>query len=137
MRRTLWNAIYSVFLLPGNCIRSGASSGSIGIFLTRRVQTGAGHHAGIPWISPGPGGGNGHMTLVMAFVGREGAVMAADMREITFIGDRESVERLEGELYDGRIVTDGELKGRALELGVILSIRDDKVKAREREGVLV
>ncbi|HMA05617.1 MAG TPA: DUF2121 domain-containing protein, partial [Methanomicrobiales archaeon] len=77
------------------------------------------------------------MTLVMAFVGREGAVMAADMREITFIGDRESVERLEGELYDGRIVTDGELKGRALELGVILSIRDDKVKAREREGVLV
>src|SRR5512136_2079031 len=119
MRRALWNAIYSVFLLPGNCIRSGASSGSIGIFLTRRVQTGAGHHAGIPWISPGPGGGNGHMTLVMASV----------MREITFIGDRESVERLEGELYDGRIVTDEELKGRALELGVILSIRDDKVKA--------
>jgi hypothetical protein len=77
------------------------------------------------------------MTLVMAFIGEKGAVMAGDRREITFLGDRPSIELLEKELYDGRIVTDGELRARAAELGVRLGIRDDKVKVSEREGVLV
>ena len=77
------------------------------------------------------------MTLVMAFIGKAGAVMAGDMREITFLGDRVSMERLEEELYTGCIVTDEDLKKRAGELGVKLGIRDDKVKVSEKEGVLV
>jgi hypothetical protein len=77
------------------------------------------------------------MTLVMAFIGERGAVMAGDMREITFLGDRPSIELLEKELYDGRIGTDGELRARAGALGVRLGIRDDKVKVSVRSGVLV
>lgn len=77
------------------------------------------------------------MTLVMAFIGVKGAVMAGDMREITFLGDRSSMERLEEELYPGRIVSDEDLRRRAGELGVQLRIRDDKVKVSERGGVLV
>jgi hypothetical protein len=77
------------------------------------------------------------MTLVMAFIGEKGAVMAGDLREITFVGDPSSTERLEGELYTGTIATDAELRRRAGELGVWLDIRDDKVKVTERAGVLV
>jgi hypothetical protein len=76
------------------------------------------------------------MTLVMAFIGEAGAVMGGDMREITFLGDRASMERLEEELYSGGIVTDEGLKKRAGELGVSLSIRDDKVKVSGEAGVL-
>jgi hypothetical protein len=72
----------------------------------------------------------------MAFIGEAGAVMAGDMREITFLGDRASVERLEEELYAGRIVTDEDLRRRAGELGVGLRIRDDKVKVTESGGIL-
>jgi hypothetical protein len=77
------------------------------------------------------------MTLVIAFIGESGAVMAGDMREITYIGDRSSMEALERELYTGLITTDESLLARAGELGVRLSVRDDKVKVWERDGVLV
>jgi hypothetical protein len=77
------------------------------------------------------------MTLVIAFVGRSGAVMAGDMREITFLGDPASMEALERELYTGLIATEEALLQRATELGVRLAIRDDKVKVTERAGVLV
>ena len=77
------------------------------------------------------------VTLVMAFIGENGAVMGGDRREITFLGDRASMERLEGELYSGDIVTDEELHRRAGELGVEIRVRDDKVKVTERDGVLV
>ncbi len=77
------------------------------------------------------------MTLVIAFVGTEGAVMAGDMREITFLGDGASIELLERELYTGGVVTDVDLRKRAGELGVGLGIRDDKAKVSERDGVLV
>ena len=77
------------------------------------------------------------VTLVMAFVGESGAVMAGDMREIGFLGDRAAIGRLEEELYSGALRTDGELLSRAAELGVKLTIRDDKAKVFEEEGVLV
>ena len=82
-------------------------------------------------------GGDTPVTLVMAFIGKAGAVMAGDMREITFLGDRVSMERLEEELYSGCIVSDEDLLKRAGELGVKLGIRDDKVKVSEKGGVLV
>ena len=49
----------------------------------------------------------------MAFIGRQGAVMGADSREIITSGDEVSTETLEGELYHGLIVTDEALQQRA------------------------
>ncbi|MDD1664395.1 MAG: DUF2121 domain-containing protein [Methanomicrobiales archaeon] len=77
------------------------------------------------------------MTLVIAFIGETGAVMAGDMREITYLGDPASLVTLERELYTGLIPTDEALLSRAGELGVGLSIRDDKVKVTEKDGILV
>ncbi len=77
------------------------------------------------------------MSLVIAFVGSRGAVMAGDMREILFSGNEEQVRRLEEELYRGSIVTEGELHARAAELGVELLLRDTKNKIRHHEGVLI
>jgi hypothetical protein len=77
------------------------------------------------------------MSLVIAFVGIQGAVMAGDMREIITRGDRGSTETLELELYSGQIVTDDDVKKRAGELGISLIIRDDKRKVTQRDGILV
>jgi hypothetical protein len=92
-----------------------------------------------PAVGPREENGRRIVTLVMAFIGENGAVMGGDRREITFLGDRASMEHLEGELYSGDIVTDEELHRRAGELGVEIRVRDDKVKVKvtEREGVLV
>ncbi|KQC03708.1 MAG: hypothetical protein APR53_04695 [Methanoculleus sp. SDB] len=77
------------------------------------------------------------MTLVMAFVGKNGAAVAGDMREILFRGDEARRRELESELYDGRIVTDADLEKRAAEIGVRISVRDDKSKViRRDDGIL-
>lgn len=77
------------------------------------------------------------MSLVIAFTGVQGAVMAGDMREIITSGNAAATEILENELYNGRIVTDDHLQNRAGELGVALTIRDDKRKVTQRDGILV
>jgi len=77
------------------------------------------------------------MTLVMAYIGVGGAVMAGDMREVTFLGDRAAIGKLDEELNGGALVTDRDLVRRAGEIGVELRIRDDKVKVSARGGVLV
>jgi len=77
------------------------------------------------------------MSLVIAFIGAQGAAMAGDMREIITRGDKLSTQILESELYSGGIVTDADLKKRADDLGIFLSIRDDKRKVTERDGILV
>jgi hypothetical protein len=77
------------------------------------------------------------MSLVIAFIGIQGAVMAGDMREIITYGDRISTETLEHELYSGLIITDDDLKKRAGELGISLTIRNDKRKVTQRDGILV
>jgi len=77
------------------------------------------------------------MSLVIAFVGARGAVMAGDMREISFGGDPAGVAKLEEELYCGRISTDEALHERGRALGVVLVVRDDKCKVRECGGMLV
>ncbi|MBN1194427.1 MAG: DUF2121 domain-containing protein [Methanomicrobiaceae archaeon] len=77
------------------------------------------------------------MTLLMAFVGKKGAAVAGDMREVLFRGDEARRRELESELYDGRIVTDADLEKRAAEIGVRISVRDDKSKVvRRDDGVL-
>ncbi len=77
------------------------------------------------------------MTLVIAFIGKNGAVMAGDMREITFEGERFDRENLEKELYSGAIVTDEELTKKAEEFGVKITVTDCKEKVSERNGILV
>lgn len=77
------------------------------------------------------------MSLVIAFVGARGAVMAGDMREISFGGDPEAVAKLEEDLYCGGLGTDDALHERARTLGVVLVVRDDKCKVRECSGMLV
>ncbi|MDN7024264.1 DUF2121 domain-containing protein [Methanoculleus sp. FWC-SCC1] len=77
------------------------------------------------------------MSLVIAFIGSQGAVMAGDMREILFLGDASCREALEAELYDGRIVTDDALRRRAAEIGIGVHVRDTKTKVAERDGILV
>jgi len=77
------------------------------------------------------------MTLVMAYIGRQGAVMAGDMREIAFQGDDPCIEALERELYSGSIASDNDLLERAGEIGVAIRVRDDKVKVTEQDGVIV
>jgi hypothetical protein len=77
------------------------------------------------------------MSLVIAFIGAQGAAMAGDLREIITRGDKISTQTLENELYSGQIVTDADLKKRADDLGIFLSIRDDKRKVTARDGILV
>lgn len=77
------------------------------------------------------------MTLVIAFIGKQGAVMAGDMREIAFQGDDSCIEELERELYSGSIASDDDLKERAGEIGVTIRVRDDKAKISQQGGVLI
>jgi hypothetical protein len=77
------------------------------------------------------------MSLVMAFIGRQGAVMGGDTREIITSGDIVTTETLEDELYQGKIKTDEELRQRAGDLGISLVIHDDKRKVALRDGILV
>ncbi|MDD3858344.1 MAG: DUF2121 domain-containing protein [Methanoculleus sp.] len=77
------------------------------------------------------------MTLVIAFIGEQGAVMAGDMREIAFGGDEPLIEELERELYSGSISSDADLTERADAIGVTIRLRDNKTKVTQRDGVLV
>jgi hypothetical protein len=77
------------------------------------------------------------MSLVIAFSGTRGAVIAGDMREIFLGGDDATVQQLECELYNGDIKSDTELRQRAEDLGVSIEIWDDKCKVAELEGVLI
>jgi hypothetical protein len=77
------------------------------------------------------------MSLVIAYIGARGAAMAGDMREISFGGEPGAVAALEGELYEGTITDDEALHRRAAALEVALRIQDDRVKVRDRGGVLM
>jgi hypothetical protein len=77
------------------------------------------------------------MTIVIAFIGKNGAVIAGDMREISFQGEKSDREKLEKELYSGALVTDDELVKKAEELKVKIKVTDFKSKVSERDGVLI
>ncbi|MDD1653351.1 MAG: DUF2121 domain-containing protein [Methanomicrobiales archaeon] len=76
------------------------------------------------------------MSLVIAFIGSQGAAMAGDLREIALGGEPGDVAALEGDLYRGTITDEEALHRRAAALGVTLRIRNDRVKVRDRGGVL-
>lgn len=77
------------------------------------------------------------MSLVVAFSGRDGAVIAGDLREILMQGPDAEIAGFELELYSGQIVNDTDLGKRAAERGIALQVRDDKCKVSEQGGILV
>ena len=70
------------------------------------------------------------MSLIIAYIGKKGCVMAADKRKIGYFGDKENLEILEKELYDGVIGSDDEFLKRAEELGISVKITDDASKLK-------
>ena len=70
------------------------------------------------------------MSLIIAYVGTKGCVMAADKRKIGYFGDKQNLEILESELYDGTVVTDEDFSKRAGELGISIKITDDANKLK-------
>ena len=66
------------------------------------------------------------MSLIIAYVGKKGCVMASDKRKIAYFG--ENVENLEKELYSWKIKSDEELEKRSHELDVPIKISDDADK---------
>lgn len=70
------------------------------------------------------------MSLIIAYVGKKGCVMAGDKRKIGYFGDRQNLKELENELYDGKISTDDDFIKRASELGISLKITDDANKLK-------
>ena len=70
------------------------------------------------------------MSLIIAYVGKKGCVMASDKRKIGYFGDKENLRLLESELYDGSISNDEDFLKRAKELGISTKITDDANKLK-------
>ena len=77
------------------------------------------------------------MSLIIAYVGKKGCVMAGDKRRIAYFGSKEERELLEQEIYSGDITSDEELYARAEELEITLKITDDATKVKSVENVAV
>ncbi|MDL2247023.1 DUF2121 domain-containing protein [Methanobrevibacter sp. OttesenSCG-928-K11] len=77
------------------------------------------------------------MSLIIAYVGKKGCVMASDKRRIAYFGSQANRDALEKELYEGEIKTDEELYERANDLKVSIKITDDANKLRTIEDVVV
>ena len=50
------------------------------------------------------------MSLIIAYIGKKGCVMASDKRRIGYFGNKEQLNALESELYSGKIKNDDEFK---------------------------
>ena len=77
------------------------------------------------------------MSLIIAYVGKKGCVMASDKRKIAYFGDKNKREELEEEIYSGLIKSDDELYKRASELDIAIKISEDSKKLRDIEDVIV
>ncbi|WP_295602217.1 DUF2121 domain-containing protein [uncultured Methanobrevibacter sp.] len=71
------------------------------------------------------------MSLIIAYVGKKGCVMASDKRKIGYFGDKENLRILENELYSGKLATDDEFLARAEELSISIKITDDATKLKK------
>ena len=71
------------------------------------------------------------MSLIIAYVGKKGCVMASDKRKIGYFGDKENLRILENELYEGKLATDDEFLARAKELSISIKITDDANKLKK------
>ncbi|WP_305553373.1 DUF2121 domain-containing protein [Methanobrevibacter sp. V74] len=70
------------------------------------------------------------MSLIIAYVGKKGCVMASDKRKIGYFGDKKNLATLEEELYSGSIDNDEDFLTRANELGISIKITDDANKLK-------
>ena len=70
------------------------------------------------------------MSLIIAYIGKKGCVMASDKRKIGYFGDKQNLATLEDELYDGKIDNDEDFLERAKELGISIKITDDANKLK-------
>ena len=70
------------------------------------------------------------MSLIIAYVGKKGCVMASDKRKIGYFGDKENLDKLESELYGGSITDDEAFLSRAKELGISIKLTDDANKIK-------
>ena len=70
------------------------------------------------------------MSLIIAYVGKKGCVMASDKRKIGYFGDKENLGKLEEELYGGSIDNDTDLLLKANKLGISIKITDDANKIK-------
>ena len=70
------------------------------------------------------------MSLIIAYIGKKGCVMAADKRKIGYFGDKQQLRTLEEELYSGAIGNDEDFLKRAEELGISIKITDDANKLK-------
>ena len=77
------------------------------------------------------------MSLIITYIGSKGCVIAGDKRRIGFFGPEANREKLEEELYSGKIQTQEELLKKAMNLGITLKISDDADKIREIGDVVV
>ncbi len=77
------------------------------------------------------------MSLIIAYIGKKGCVMASDKRKIAYFGHKENREALEQELYSGLLTNDDELYARAEELDITLKVTDDACKLKDIENVVV
>lgn len=68
------------------------------------------------------------MSLIIAYMGKKGCVMAADKRKIAYFGDKKELDILESELYGGTIQTDDDFLKRAEELDIAIKITDGASK---------
>lgn len=70
------------------------------------------------------------MSLIIAYIGKKGCVMAADKRKVGYFGDKKNLDLLEEELYGGSISNDEDFLSRASELGISVKITDDANKLK-------
>ncbi|ADL58740.1 MULTISPECIES: DUF2121 family protein [Methanothermobacter] len=77
------------------------------------------------------------MSLIITYISTRGCVIAGDKRRIAYFGDKSKREKLEEELYSGKIKSDDELHRRASELGVSIKVTDDTAKVRSLGDVVV
>lgn len=70
------------------------------------------------------------MSLIIAYIGKKGCVMASDKRRIAYLGNKDNLKILEDELHNGTISNLDELKNRSNELNVALNISENANKIR-------
>jgi len=77
------------------------------------------------------------MSLIITYIGSKGCVIVGDKRRIGFYGPEQAREKLEEELYSGKINTREKLFKKADEYGITIKISDDAEKIRERDDVVI
>ena len=70
------------------------------------------------------------MSLIIAYVGKKGCVMASDKRKIGYFGDKENLTKLEEDLYNGKIDNDSDFLIKANDFGISIKITDDANKLK-------